>query len=164
MSMHREEKEVDLLEVERAISYSFHEGLLLREALTHRSHKAENPSSPAGDNGRLSHIGDAVISLVVSDHLFGKYRGLQAGGISIVRAAVVSGSSLALAAGRLGLGRYMYLGRGEILSGGREKESILASIFEAVTGAIYLDGELEASRVFVLAQLGGAIEKAVLSL
>ncbi|MDP8247078.1 MAG: ribonuclease III domain-containing protein [Candidatus Tritonobacter lacicola] len=159
--MCREEKEVDLLEVERAIGYSFHEGLLLREALTHRSHKAENTSSPAGDNGRLSHIGDAVISLIVSDHLFGKYRDLQAGGISIARAAVVSGSSLALAAGRLGLRRYMYLGRGEILSGGREKESILASIFEAVTGAIYLDGGLDAARTFVLNQLEEDIDKAV---
>ena len=153
-----------LEEEQRAIGYLFGDVMLLREALTHGSYGAENPASSTGANGRLSLVGDAVLSLLVAEYLFAKYPGLSTGGISRARAAVVSGRSLAEASVRLGLGRYMLLGKGETADGGREKTGLLADLFEAVTGAIYWDGGLEAARAFVLAHLQGDIERAVLSL
>lgn len=153
-----------LEDAQRAIGYRFKDVMLLREALTHGSYGAENPFSPTGDNGRLSLLGDAAVSLIVAERLFGSYPGLSTGGISRARAAVVSGRSLAEASARLGLGRFVLLGKGESSDGGREKTRLLADLFEAVTGAVYRDGGPEAARAFVLAHLQGDIDKAVLSL
>jgi ribonuclease-3 len=98
----------------------------------------------------LEFLGDAVLSLIISDHLAQLYTQLSEGALSKLKANLVSESSLAQAARRMNLGAMLRLGRGEELSQGREKNSLLADALEAVIAAVYLDGGLEASRIFTL--------------
>ncbi len=116
---------------------------LFRAALTHRSAAGAN-------NERLEFLGDAVLNLVVARHLFERFPQATEGDLSRLRARVVSAEPLAAAAGELGLGEVLQLGSGELKSGGFRRESILADAFEALCGALYLDGGLEAATVFVL--------------
>jgi ribonuclease III len=112
---------------------------LLEQALTHPSWLHEHPDVVQGDNERLEFLGDAVLSLVVSEALYERHPDDDEGLLSARRAAIVSTTGLARLAGRIGLGRYLNLGEGEALRGGRHRPSLLASGFEAVSGAIYLD-------------------------
>jgi len=120
-------------------------------ALTHRSWCAEHPDEPS--NERLEFLGDAVLGLVVTDHIFQRFPDLPEGKLAKTRAAVVSAHTLAEVGLALGLGEWLRLGKGEDASGGRGKASILADAVEAVIGALYLDGGTEPVRVFVLDQL-----------
>jgi ribonuclease-3 len=131
-------------------TYRFKNAALLHEALTHKSHVNERKGSTRKHNERLEFLGDAVLSLVVSDHLASLFPRLTEGALSKLKAKLVSETSLAAAAKRLNLGAHLQLGRGEELSKGREKQSLLADALEAVIAAIYLDGGLEASRTFTL--------------
>jgi ribonuclease III len=124
---------------------------LLRQALSHRSFCAETPSQPS--NERLELLGDAVLGLVVADHLYSSFPELPEGDLARVRAAVVSTTALAPVARALGIGPELLLGRGEESSGGRAKASILADSFEAVIGAVWLAAGFEAARRFVLGLL-----------
>lgn len=136
-------------------AYQFKNPLLLEEALTHKSHVNERKGSVCSHNERLEFLGDAVLSLIVSDHLARRYPQLSEGSLSKLKAMLVSEASLAQAARRVKLGTLLRLGRGEERSQGREKNSLLADALEAVIAAVYLDGGLEASRIFtegVLAQ------------
>ena len=126
-------------------------------ALTHRSWCAEHPDDPS--NERLEFLGDAVLGLAVTGHIFAHYPDLPEGQLAKLRASVVNTGSLAAAAEELGLGAGLRLGKGEDLSGGRSKESILADAFEAVLGAVYLDAGWEAVRSLVLELLGPRIEQ-----
>jgi ribonuclease-3 len=123
---------------------------LLAEALTHKSHVNERKGATRSHNERLEFLGDAVLSLIISDHLAQLYTQLSEGALSKLKANLVSESSLAQAARRMNLGAMLRLGRGEELSQGREKNSLLADALEAVIAAVYLDGGLEASRTFTL--------------
>jgi ribonuclease-3 len=125
---------------------------LIRQALSHRSYCAESPPQPS--NERLELLGDAVLGLVVTDHLFASFPDLPEGDLARVRAAVVSMLALAPVARALGIGGALLLGRGEESSGGREKSSILADCLEAVIGAVYLSAGVEGARLFVLELLG----------
>ena len=127
-------------------------------ALCHRSWCAENPGQPS--NERLEFLGDAVLGLVVTDHIYGAYGELPEGELAKVRAAVVNSEVLAELALELDLGAAVLLGRGEDLSGGREKPSILADALEAVIGAVYLDGGWDAAARLVMNLLSGRIEEA----
>lgn len=109
-------------------------------------------------NQRLEFLGDAVLGLVVGDYLFSFYPGHPEGDLTKMRAALVCEVSLAERSRTLGLGRYLLVGRGEAISGGRERPSILADAFEAVIGAIYLDAGLETAKDFIVDQLKDAIE------
>ena len=129
---------------------------LLELALAHRSYVAETEG--AVSNERLELLGDAVLSLVVTEELFGSHPGLSEGDLTRIRAAVVSTEALAPAAAALGVGEVVRLGRGEELSGGRHKASILADTFEALIGATYLSSGLRAARVLVLSALGEKLE------
>jgi ribonuclease-3 len=111
-------------------------------------------------NERLEFLGDAVLSLVVTDHIFATYPLLPEGEMAKMRAAVVSAATLADVAAELDLGDALLLGKGESVSGGREKPSILADALEAVLGALYLDGGWEAARDLVMALLGERITQA----
>lgn len=139
--------------------YVFRRPELRDQALTHKSFLNEQGGEPGSDNERLELLGDAVLSLVVTDYLVSRFPSLNEGNLSKLRARLVSEQCLAAGARRIHLGRFLRLGRGEELSEGREKTSLLADALEAVAAAIYLDGGLEASRSFLLRVLEEDLEK-----
>jgi len=131
------------------LEHRFVELFLLERALTHRSWANEHP--PAGDNEGLAFLGDAVVGLVVAEHLWRAAPGASVGTLTPGRAEMVSGANLARWGEAIGLGAHLRLGRGELLSGGRAKESVLATALEAVLGVVYLEGGLAAARRAVVA-------------
>ncbi|HWC50397.1 MAG TPA: ribonuclease III [Nitrospira sp.] len=135
--------------LQTALDYRFHNGRLLEEALTHKSYVNEQRAAASTHNERLEFLGDAVLSLAVSEQLASLLPHSPEGVLSKHKARLVSESMLAELAKRLGLGSCLRLGRGEELSGGREKDSLLADAIEAVIAAVHLDGGLEASRRLV---------------
>ncbi len=146
--------------LESRLGHRFDDPDRLVLALTHRSWCAEHPGEQS--NERLEFLGDAVLGIVVTDHIFNRFPDLPEGMLAKTRAAVVSSASLALVGDELDLGQSLRLGRGEDVSGGRSKPSILADAVEAVIGAIYTDGGMEPAREFVLGQLGPSIDVAAL--
>jgi ribonuclease-3 len=124
-------------------------------ALTHRSWCAENAGEAS--NERLEFLGDAVLGLIVTDHIFTAHPEMPEGSLAKLRAAVVSEPTLAAVAAELGVGDALRLGKGEAASGGREKASILSDALEAIIGAVYVDGGLDAARRLVLELLSGRI-------
>jgi len=131
---------------------------LLVLALTHRSFAHEAGGIPT--NERLEFLGDAVLGLVVTEHLYRSHGLVSEGELAKMRAATVSQRALAAAARRMGLGRYILLGKGELGTGGREKDSILSDTLEAVLGAIYLTHGLESTREVVHRLLENTLEAA----
>jgi ribonuclease-3 len=140
------------------LSHHFDDMTLLDCAVTHRSWCAE--SSGYESNERLEFLGDAVLGLIVTDHVFRTYPGLPEGELAKVRAGVVSSVALAEVAVELELGEALRLGRGEDSSGGRAKPSILADALEAVIGAVYLDGGWDVASALVLRCLATRIIEA----
>jgi ribonuclease-3 len=112
---------------------------LLEQALVHASYLHEHPGAAAGHNERLEFLGDAVVNLVVSEAVYTRHPNDDEGLLSARRAAIVSTGGLARLANRIGLGEELRLGEGEAQRGGRRRPSLLASAFEALTGALYLD-------------------------
>jgi ribonuclease-3 len=135
---------------QRFLGYRFHRARLLEEALTHKSYSNERRGKDRTQNERLEFLGDAVLSLVISEYLAVEFPDSSEGSLSKLKAHLVSEASLAKAARRMKLGRLLRLGKGEELSKGREKHSLLADALEALIAAVYLDGGLEASRAFTL--------------
>jgi ribonuclease-3 len=131
---------------------------LLEQALTHRSWCAEVVGEES--NERLEFLGDAVLQMVVTDHIYRSYPHLPEGELAKVRASVVNSASLAQVAAILELGPALRLGKGEDASGGRQKPSILADAVEAVIGAVYLDKGMGRAAELVMRLLGGAISEA----
>ena len=123
------------------------EPALLRRALTHRSYAYEHGGLPT--NERLEFLGDSVLGLVVTDTLYHAYPDLPEGQLAKLRASVVNMRALAGAGRALGVGDYVYLGRGEVTTGGRDKDSILADTIEALIGAVYVDQGMPAARALV---------------
>jgi len=132
---------------------------LLQQALVHRSYLNEVRDRGLHDNERLEFLGDAVLNLAVAEHLYHLFPESTEGELSQMRAHVVRWDTLAAVAERIGLGRYLLLGKGEDLSGGRKRPSNLAGALEAVIGAVYLDGGLEAARQLVLRLLEPELER-----
>jgi ribonuclease-3 len=128
----------------------------LLEALTHRSRALEEGSSAHGYE-RLEFLGDAVLGLLTSELLMERYPEVAEGTLARAREELVRGSTLARVARALGLADWIRLGKGEERSGGRNKDSILENALEAVLGALYLDGGLEAARRVVRAELGAGL-------
>lgn len=144
--------------LEERIGYKFRNSLLLAEALTHPSlsHEAQRHHL---DYQRLEFLGDAVLQLVITEHLFRNFRGEAEGQLTKFRSRLVSREALRAHAAALDLGRYILLGRGEEASGGRERTSTLADAFEALIGALYLDGGLEIAKRFILTQTRADLDK-----
>jgi len=139
---------VDSLGVlEDRLGYRFRDRDLLFRALTHVSYANELP--PERDNESLAFLGDAVLSLIVTEHLWETARDEPVGVLTPRRASVVAGENLARWAEGLEIGPLLRLGRGEELTGGRAKRSVLATALEAILGAVYLEGGLPAVRVVV---------------
>jgi len=134
-------------ELERRLGYRFRDASLLERALTHASYANEHP--PAADHARLAFLGDAALALVVADHLSADDLAAPVGVLTARRAELVTGARLARWAVELDLGPLLRLGRGEDQSGGRARDSILASTLEAVLGAIYTEGGLDPLRAAV---------------
>ncbi len=129
-----------------AVGYSFRDPAILQQALTHRSFVNECADPSVRDNERFEFLGDRVIDLVISAELMRRHPEAREGPLSRMRALLVSEGGLARVAESIGLGDALRLGRGEELSGGRKKPSILSDAFEAFFAAVYLDGGLEEAR------------------
>jgi ribonuclease III len=142
-----------LQELAQRLGVSFSNLTLLHQALTHTSYAYEAKSRQLIHNERLEFLGDAVLELASSTYLFQHFPDLPEGVLTKARASVVCEASLARRAGELHLGDYLLLGHGEAVGGGGQRPSILADAFEAVIGAIYLDGGWETASSYVLAQL-----------
>jgi ribonuclease III len=136
----------------------FSDPTLLGRALAHRSWCAEVAGEES--NERLEFLGDSVLGLVITDHVYRTYPALPEGELAKVRASVVNSALLAEVAAELGIGAHLLLGKGEDASGGREKPSILADAMEAVIGAVYLDGGWTAAAELVLTLLGDRVTEA----
>lgn len=132
-----------LMELEKIIGYQFNNTNNLKEAITHRSFANEHRNHQMKDNERLEFLGDAILDLIISKYLFDKYPVMPEGDLSKVRASIVCEGSLAKTARNIDLGAFILLGKGEEMTGGRTRNSILADAFEAVTGAIFVDGAFE---------------------
>jgi ribonuclease III len=141
------------------IAHTFDDPRLLEEALTHRSYQNEHPEARA-HNERLEFLGDAVLGMIVAEALMRLAPAASEGQLTQRRAALVNERTLAGIARELGLGELLRLGRGEEKNNGREKPSILADAVEAVVGAVYLDGGLDAARRAVRDLLGEALDDA----
>jgi ribonuclease-3 len=126
------------------LAHRFQDSRLLSRALTHRSYTNEHPDAP--DNETLAFLGDAVLGLVVAEHVWRTGPGEGVGGLTPRRAEIVSGANLAQWAERLDLGAHLRLGKGEDVMGGRRKESVLATALEAVLAVVYLEGGLSGAR------------------
>ncbi|MFA5524775.1 MAG: ribonuclease III [Tissierellales bacterium] len=148
-------------EIQTKIGYRFNNVELLSWALTHSSYANEHKRYKITYNERLEFLGDSVLGLIVSDYIFTKYSNYPEGELTKLRATVVCEPSLSYVAKQIDLGRYMLLGKGEEVTGGRDRVSILADAFEALIGSIYLDGKFNNAKNFVLKYMTGIIENAV---
>ena len=148
---------MDFLQAAQAtLGYTFRSPVLLEEALTHKSHlqgKRSFEGKHGKHNERLEFLGDAILALVVSEELAERFPTSTEGELSKTRAQLVSKTSLAQAAQRLDIGRLLRIGRGEEVTQGRSKHSLLANALEALIAAIYKDGGLESAKTFILSTL-----------
>ena len=139
-----------LTELQKNIGYVFRKEELLRQALTHSSYAHEKNLKQLMDNERLEFLGDAVLEVVSSEFLFKNHPEMNEGQMTKLRASLVCEQSLAACARQLELGSYLLLGNGEDLTGGRERDSILSDAWEALIGAMYLDGGFTSAKEFIL--------------
>lgn len=144
--------------IERSLDYAFADRELLLRALTHRSYAHEAPCG--GHNEPLEFLGDAVLGFLVAERILRRRPDLDEGGMTRLRSSLVNAGSLAAEAARIGLGRALLLGRGEEGSGGRGKASLLADAFEALVGAMFLDGGIRPVRSLVRRLFGERIDGA----
>jgi ribonuclease III len=145
----------DLGVLEQRLGHAFRDHELLERALTHKSHVYERPVNgrPAGDNEQLEFLGDAILGFVVSECLVRGHPSFPEGRLSKLKAHLVSAARLYEVAQGIGLGEFLYLGRGEEMSGGRAKRALLSNAVEALIAALHLDGGLEAARRFIEARV-----------
>jgi ribonuclease III len=147
----------DLGPVQKALGVKFKDESLLQTALVHRSYLNENRDFELPHNERLEFLGDAVLELVVTDHLYRTFDKPE-GELTSLRSALVRGERLSKVAKALGLGKALLMSRGEEKSGGREREALQANVCEAVIGAIYLDQGYDAAKKFIHAKIITALE------
>lgn len=138
------------LEFQEVIGYQFQTPGLLSQALTHSSYANEKHMKKGSDNERLEFLGDAVLEIVSSEFLYLNYPKLPEGDLTKMRASLVCEPTLAFCTRQLNLGDYLLLGKGEDMTGGRKRKSILSDALEAVIGAIYLDGGFASAKEFIL--------------
>jgi len=147
--------------LEKALGYTFRDTHLLQEALTHKSHHHENPSSCPYHNERLEFLGDTVLGLVIAEILFRIDPPLQESEMSKVKSYLVSGRILSEIAKDIGLGKYILLGKGELETGGRKKHSILANALESIFGAAFIDTGFEGAKELILRLYDPVIKEAL---
>ena len=140
----------DLKELEGKIGYTFKDKTLFKQALTHSSYANEHRHEGLKDNERLEFLGDAVLEIISSEYLFYNYPDMAEGEMTKLRASIVCEPTLALCTHEISLGSYLFLGKGEERTGGRNRDSIVSDAMESVIGAIYLDGGFANAKEFVL--------------
>lgn len=156
-----EQLKANLPEYEGIIGYTFRDKSNAVLSLTHSSYANENRGEKLKSNERLEFLGDAVLNIVISEKIYKEYTGLAEGELTKSRANIVCESSLVKCAQKLQLGRFLLLGKGEELTGGRNRVSILSDAFEALIGAIYIDGGMERARSFIHTQMDRLVEDAM---
>ncbi len=150
----------DYLRLQHHLQYQFNDITLLEEALRHSSYVNEQSVGSLRDNERLEFLGDAVLNLVIGHLLMRAYPQMHEGDLSRIRANMVNETQLADVSRHMDLGRYLMLGKGEIQTGGQEKNSILADAVEAIIAAIYLDGGFEHAFAAIETHFGDLITAA----
>ncbi len=141
--------DTDLAKFQKSIGYSFNDIALLKNALTHSSYANEIKLKKVKDNERLEFLGDAVLELTSSDYIYRNNPDMDEGKMTRLRASIVCEPTLALCARAIELDKYIMLGRGEELTGGRKRDSIVSDACEALIGAIYLDGGFANAKEFI---------------
>lgn len=144
-----------MLDFEKSIGYEFKNKEYIETALTHSSYANEHR---VHDNERLEFLGDSVLSVVISEHIFKRLSGVKEGDLSKYRATLVCEASLAALAKKISLNKYIRLGKGEAASGGSQRPSILSDAFEAVIAAIFLDAGMEYVKTWVLDRMHECID------
>ncbi len=147
--------------LEKRINYVFKDKSTVLTAITHSSYANEKKAGKLKYNERIEFLGDSVLSLTISEHLYNMYPDLPEGELTVTRSKIVCENSLSRCASDIGLGEFLLLGRGEELSGGRRKSSILSDAFEALIGAIYIDGGFETAKAFILKNMEGIIKSSM---
>jgi len=140
--------------LEQELHYSFDDKRLLFKALTHSSYAHEHPRATMRHNERLEFLGDSVLGTILADYLFRNFTERWEGELTLMKSWLVSESSLASIARQVNLGYYMLLGTGEDTSGGRDRAALLADALEALIGAVYLDGGMDAATEMVMRLFG----------
>ena len=143
----------NLLDLEHKLNYYFNDRNLLKNALLHKSLGNERKEYKNQNNERLELLGDAVLDLIVAEYFYKNYKNASEGTIAKLKAMIVSEPILAKISRQIGVGKFLMLSRGEVMSGGRNRESILADSFEAILGAVYIDSNLDEARVFALSHI-----------
>ena len=149
----------DIARFEKEIGYSFKNKSFLKVAFTHKSFAHENQNREVLFNERMEFLGDAVLELVISEYLYRSYSEFTEADLSRIKSYAVQESTLADVAKKLHVGKFLCLGKGEEMTGGRKKPSLLADAFEALLAAIYLDGGYRNTRAFILSHFIEKINK-----
>ena len=152
-------KEDPLRPLEKTLGYAFKNRALLETALTCPSYRADHVAARVEDNQRLEFLGDAVFGLLSAQQVFERYADEDEGGLTVRRSHVASGRALAELARRIGLGKFLRLGKGDEAAGGRDKEKSLTDAMEAVFGAAWCDGGLKAVKTIFAKLIDGEAEK-----
>jgi len=139
----------DIKKLQKILGVSFNQPALLEQALVHSSYINENTAGNISHNERLEFIGDAVLGFIIAEKLYQELPDLSEGQMTMARATLVKGDTLARVAGEIGLGDFLYMGKGEEASGGRSKPANLAGALEAVIAAIYLDQGIYTAKIVV---------------
>jgi ribonuclease III len=150
--------EEEIQAFEERVGHVFRDRSLLFRALTHKSYSHEARQGK-GDNETFEFLGDSVLGFVVGDEIFRRFPDLDEGALSKMKAWLVSAPVLAEKAREMGMGEMLLLGVGELRSGGRQKDSLLANMFEAVIAAVYLDGGIEAAHQMILRAIAGDLQR-----
>jgi len=148
-----------LSELQGEISYQFNDPDLLNVALTHRSYANERPGGEFRDNERLEFLGDSVLNVIISHLIMERFPHCHEGELTRLRASLVNEKSLARISKNLGINQYLLLGKGESLRRGREKSSLISDVYEALIGAVYLDGGFEKAFEVVKKQFTPLLDK-----
>lgn len=151
----------NLSELESIIGYTFKNKQNLVLALTHSSFANESKNERIKSNERLEFLGDAVLNIIISENIFMEHSGLSEGEMTKARSNIVCEPSLAKYANDIGIGKYLLLGKGEELTGGRTRVSILSDAFEALIGSIYIDGGIAEAKRFVYEKMKELIEGSI---
>lgn len=149
----------DIVDLQKTLGVTFKQSTLLEQALVHSSYVNENPDLVSGHNERLEFLGDAVLDFIIADKLYRDFPDLAEGEMTKLRAALVRRDTLARVARAISLGDFLYMGKGEETSGGRDKTPNLAGALEAVIAAVYLDRGVKITGDMVIRLLGGEWER-----
>lgn len=149
----------NFMELQQKIGYQYHDQSLLKQAMTHTSFANEQKINKLLSYERIEFLGDAVLEMISSEFFYFTYPDMPEGQLTKLRASSVCEQALAITARQLELGNYLLLGKGEEMTGGRDRDSIIADAVEAVIGSIYLDGGIEPAKEFILKFVLNDLEK-----